>query len=230
MTHPSLPDDTAHPADAVYAARFPEDPRLQAWRAELWRVLVDDWFSHWIPAEASVLDFGCGNGEFLNAVNGARRIGVDQRSSRAASLDPGIEFVHSLDFRVPSIDSKSVDVVFCSNLLEHLPDRASVTALLMEMHRILRPDGRLLVLGPNIRYTGAAYWDFFDHILPFTHHTLVEALATARFTPDVLVPRFLPYTTAGGRRVPFPLVRAYLRLPFIWRWLGAQFFAVGRPI
>jgi SAM-dependent methyltransferase len=214
--------------DAVYAARFPEDPRFQAWRVELWRILVDDWFSRWIPTRASVLDFGCGNGEFLNAVRAERRIGVDLRESRASSLDEGVEFVHSADFRVPDIETNSIDVVFCSNLLEHIPDRAAVTDFLLEVRRVLRPDGRLLVLGPNVRYTGPAYWDFFDHVLPFTHHTLVEALATAGFEPELLVPRFLPYTTAGGRRIPLFLVRAYLRLPFVWRWFGAQFFAVSR--
>lgn len=215
-------------ADAMYAARFPEDPRFQAWRVDVWRILVDDWFSRWIPAGASVLDFGCGNGEFLNAVRATRRIGVDMRSSRASSLDKGVEFIHSTDFRVPDVESNSIDVVFCSNLLEHIPDRETVTDFLLEVRRVLRSDGRLLVLGPNIRFTGPAYWDFFDHILPFTHHTLVEALATAGFEPELLIPRFLPYTTVGGRRIPLLLVRAYLRLPFMWRLLGAQFFAVSR--
>jgi SAM-dependent methyltransferase len=224
MPRPVNPEEV----DAVYSARFPEDPRFHAWRAALWRILVDDWFSRWIPTTASVLDFGCGNGEFLNAVQATRRIGVDLRASRASSLDEGVEFIHSVDFRMHGIETNSIDVVFCSNLLEHIPDRAAVTDFLLEVRRVLRPDGRLLVLGPNIRYTGPAYWDFFDHVLPFTHHTLVEALATAGFEPELLVPRFLPYTTAGGRRIPLFLVRAYLRLPFAWRWFGAQFFAVSR--
>jgi SAM-dependent methyltransferase len=121
-----------------------------------------------------------------------------------------------------------VDVVFCSNLLEHLRDRETVTQLLGEFSRVLSPAGRLLVLGPNLRYTGAAYWDFFDHVLPFTHVTLVEALASAGFRPEKLIPRFLPYTTVGARPTPLSLVRLYLRVPLAWRVMGAQFFAVAR--
>jgi len=215
--------------DAAYAVRFPGDAAFHEWRAALWRVLVQDWFGRWIDERAVVLDFGCGSGEFLNAVKASRRIGVDLRPSRASGLEEGVEFLCSDGATLPSIEAGSVDVVFCSNLLEHLPSREAVTALLREFHRVLRADGRLLILGPNIRYTGQAYWDFFDHILPFTHHSLREALATADLEVETLVPRFLPYTTAGGRRIPLPLVRAYLRAPLLWRWVGAQFFAVSRP-
>jgi SAM-dependent methyltransferase len=119
-----------------------------------------------------------------------------------------------------------VDVIFCSNLLEHLPDRETVTALLREFRRLLSPAGRLLVLGPNLRFTGPAYWDFFDHVLPFTDRSLVEALATADLTTEILIPRFLPYTTVGSRRHPLWLVRCYLRFPPAWRLFGGQFFAV----
>jgi SAM-dependent methyltransferase len=214
--------------DAAYAVRFSGDPRFQPWRSAMWRVLVEGWFSRWIAEDAVVLDFGCGNGEFLNAVTAARRVGVDFRSSRARGLDAGVEFICSDDFLLPTIESGSVDVVFCSNLLEHLPDRETVVAFLGELRRVMRPEGRLLILGPNIRYTGNAYWDFFDHLIPFTHHTLREALATVSLEVETMVPRFLPYTTAGGRRFPLWLIRAYLRFPLAWRLFGAQFFCVSR--
>ncbi len=87
----------------------------------------------------------------------------------------------------------------------------------------------MLILGPNLRYTGSAYWDFFDHILPLTHFSLAEALGAGGFEVEMLIPRFLPYTAVGMRRVPLPLVRWYLRLPIAWKLFGAQFFAVARP-
>jgi SAM-dependent methyltransferase len=216
---------------AIYARRFPEnDPVRARWRRALWQVLVDGFFSRWIPHEGTVLDFGCGQGEFINAVRARRRIAVDARPDLERHLATGVEFICTPDIRLPQIADGTVDVVFCSNLLEHLPDRKTVTMLLRECARVLRPGtGRLLVLGPNLRYTGASYWDFFDHVLPFTDRSLVEALATANFAPEKLIPRFLPYTTVGSPRVPVVLVRWYLRLPLCWRVLGGQFFAVARP-
>jgi len=215
--------------DAIYERRFPDEDEAHAcWRRDLWRVLVDDFFSRWIPKDATVLDFGCGRGEFINAVRARRRIGVDARSGVDRHLADGVEFLCARDVRVLAIADGGVDVIFCSNLLEHLPDRAAVTALLREFARMLSPAGRLLLLGPNLRYTGAAYWDFFDHVVPITDRSLVEALATADLVAETLIPRFLPYTTVGSRLLPLRLVRWYLRVPLAWRVLGAQFFAVTR--
>src|SRR3990172_5379530 len=155
-------------------------------------------------------------------------MGVDLRKSVREQLAEGVEFRAPQGTRLPELADASLDVIFCSNLLEHLRDREAVTGLLQEFHRLLGPRGRLLLLGPNIRYTGAAYWDFFDHVIPFTHRTLLEALATAELEAETLIPRFLPYTTVGARRTPLALVRLYLRLLLAWRLFGAQFFAVAR--
>ncbi len=222
-------DDERNDLTAIYERRFPEEDAVRGrWRRELWRTLVDGFFSRWIDESATVLDFGYGHGEFINAVRARRRIGVEVQRSLAVHLDARVEFVLASDTRVPSVGDGSVDVIFCSNLLEHLPDRESVTCLLREFERMLSPTGRVLILGPNLRYTGPAYWDFFDHILPITDKSLVEALATADLEPETLIPRFLPYTTVRSRLFPLALVRLYLRLPLVWRLLGAQFFAVAR--
>ena len=217
--------------DAIYRRRFSaEAPRNLAWRRGLWKVLVDDFFSRWIPADGTVLDYGCGLGEFIHAARARRRIAVDLRDSVKDHLEPGIEFLLADAAWTEKLGEASVDVVFCSNLLEHLPDRRTLLAVFEDFRRVLGPRGRLLVLGPNLRYTGAAYWDFFDHVLPLTHLSLAEALQVAGFEVEELVPRFLPYTAVGKRSLtPLSLVRWYLRLPVLWKLLGAQFFAVARP-
>ena len=63
------------------------------------------------------------------------------------------------------VAATSVDRVFISNFFEHVT-REVILSTLVEVKRVLRPDGRLLVLQPNVRYCARDYWMFFDHITP----------------------------------------------------------------
>jgi SAM-dependent methyltransferase len=120
--------------------------------------------------------------------------------------------------------------IFTSNYLEHLASSDEVVAQLRVAHDLLRPGGRLIVVQPNIRLTGAAYWDFIDHRVALTERSLVEAADLAGLRTVRLITRFLPYTTKGKLPVDPRLVRLYLAVPFAWRFLGQQTLYVGeRP-
>lgn len=228
MVNPDIGETSV--LERLYRSRFSEDSETYLrWRRRVWRILVRDFFSRWIPTESTVLDFGSGLGEFINAVTARRRVAVDLREAAARHLSPEVEFVTAGPDWTGEVGPGTVDVVFCSNLLEHLPDRETVLSLFDDFGRVLKPGGRLLILGPNLRYSGPRYWDFFDHILPLTHLSLAEALETAGYGVQTLLPRFLPFTTVGAWRAPLPLIRLYLRVPIVWRLMGAQFFAVATP-
>ena len=117
--------------------------------------------------------------------------------------------------------------VFTSNFLEHLADKAALGRVLDEAGRCLRPGGRVIALGPNIKYLHGRYWDFWDHYVPITEASLTEALVTRRFAVNVCVGRFLPYTMVNGAHYPLFFLRAYLRMPFAWRLFGKQFLVVA---
>jgi SAM-dependent methyltransferase len=129
--------------------------------------------------------------------------------------------------RWPLADN-TLDMIFSSNFFEHLPSKSKLKETLKEAWRCLRPGGRVVALGPNIKYLPGAYWDFWDHFLPLTELSMAEGFQMAGFTIERNVARFLPYTMSGGQRYPLFLLRAYLRLPFIWPIFGQQFLVVAK--
>jgi SAM-dependent methyltransferase len=210
----------------IYAQRF--SASLE-YRRSVWWILVRDFFQKMVPEHASVLDLGCGYGEFINQVTAAKKIGMDLNPDSQNFLNPNVELIaQDCSMKWPIADS-SLDVVFTSNFFEHLPDKASLGGTLDEIRRCLRPGaGRLIAMGPNIKRTGGAYWDFWDHYLPLTELSLKEALENRGFQMEKCLPSFLPYTMVGKRPAPLLMIRAYLRLPIVWRFLGHQFLVVAK--
>jgi SAM-dependent methyltransferase len=118
-------------------------------------------------------------------------------------------------------------VVFTSNFFEHLPDKDCLKRTLRQALRCLKPGGRLIALGPNIKYLPGQYWDFFDHHVMLTELSLAEALEVEGFSIKKVIPRFLPYTLVGAPQYPVFLVRLYLMLPWLWAIKGKQFLIVA---
>jgi len=125
------------------------------------------------------------------------------------------------------IPSESVDVVFASNVFEHLADTWDLLQTLRETHRVLRRGGRLLILQPNIRILKGRYWDFIDHRLPLTDRSLVEALRLVDFEVREARSRFLPFTKSSRWPKSAFFVRLYLLFPVAHRILGEQAWVVG---
>ena len=73
----------------------------------------------------------------------------------------------------------------------------------------------------------ASTGDYFDHHLPLTERSLVEALGLAELTPVEVRPRFLPFTTKSRLPQHPLLVWLYLKLPLAHRLLGQQSWIVA---
>lgn len=114
-----------------------------------------------------------------------------------------------------------------SNFLEHLPDKIAILNLIQQCHRALTVGGRLIIIGPNIRYAYSEYWDFFDHIVPISHISLSAALQLSGFEIVQMTPRFLPFSTKSSLPQWPWLIRCYLKMPFVWRIFGKQFLIVS---
>lgn len=223
MSEPFDPSDLSR----MYRERFADDD--VAFKEAAWRVMCDRVFQPYVGAADTVLDLGAGRCEFINSIACGEKIAVDLNPDAGEHLREG-RFVQASSTDISPVGDASVDVVFSSNFFEHLPSKAAVLRTMVECRRILRPGGRLIVLMPNLRYLNGRYWDFFDHQTPLTHFSLVEGLRLSGFTPERVVPRFLPYTVQA-RAIPrmIWLLRLYLRLPILWKLVGRQMLVVARP-
>ena len=212
--------------DGIYDRRFGDaDARS---KDRLW-VEIAGYLQRWVPADARVLDVACDLGYFIRNIRAGERWATDVRDV-AAALGPDVHFVQADGLSLSAaLPHGYFDVVFVSNYLEHLPGPDAVVEQLREIRAVTKDHGRLIVLQPNIRYVGAAYWDFIDHKVALTEKSLVEAAAAAGFEVEHLVPRFLPYTTKSRLPQSAWLVRAYLRFPLAWRLLGGQTLLVAMP-
>lgn len=221
------PDDqgmTSH-LPGIYTARF--DDADAAGKDELWQEITR-YLQRYVPPTATVLDIACDRGYFIRNIRAGERWAADL-SDVSRHLADDIKFVHSDGLRLHEVvPNDYFDVVFMSNYLEHLRSRDDVIRQLEVARKVLRPGGRVIVLQPNIRLTGPAYWDFIDHYTALTEQSLVEAAELAGLTTTNLITRFLPYTTKS--RVPQHrmLVRAYLAFPPLWRLLGQQTLYIGQ--
>lgn len=210
----------------LYRNRFQAEflPR----KAAIWEVLCADFFQSYVGENDVVLDVACGFGEFINSIQCGKKIAVDLNPDTARYLNTDVELhtcpAHSID----SIGKEAVDLVFTSNFLEHLPDKSSLDAFLAQVMLVLKPGGRYMIMGPNLRYLPGAYWDYYDHHLGLTHRSLCEALDLRGFAIEKCLGKFLPYTTQGGLPTHPALVRPYLKFPLAWRLMGKQFFVLAR--
>lgn len=209
--------------DALYRDRFAEaaERRKEAVWVEVCRHL-----QRYVPVDGSVLDIGCDRGYFIRHIRARERWAADSRDMRGA-VGPDVVFVQA-DASGLAI-GRRFDRIFISNLLEHLSGPDAVVALLRRCRDLLEPEGRVIILQPNIRLVGGAYWDFLDHRVALTERSLDEAVRLAGLVPTTVVTRFLPYTTKTRMPTHPLLVRAYLAFPLAWRVLGKQTLFLAAP-
>ena len=217
--------NTEQELSRIYHRRF---IRTAAYRNQVWQVLTREFFSRWVAPDTTVLDLGCGYGEFINNIAARRKLAMDLNPDAPKHLAGGVEFLHQ-DCSAPwPLAENSLDVVFTSNFFEHLPDKDALSRTLRHALRCLKPGGRLIAIGPNIKYLHGVYWDFYDHHVYLTETSLGEAMEVEGYQIDVITPRFLPFTMVEAPEYPMLFVRLYISLPWLWWVRGRQFLLVAR--
>jgi len=197
------------------------------YRDAVWKILCADFFSKYIHSDSTLLDLGAGWGEFSRNIRANKKYAMDLNPDCGKRVSGHSIFLQQDCSTAWPMEDRSLDVVFTSNFLEHLPSKDLVDRTLREAFRCLKPGGKIICLGPNIKFVPGSYWDYWDHFIPLTEESMAESLSIKGFKLVEKIDRFLPYTMSGGKNPPLIAVKCYLKLPFAWRFFGKQFLVVA---
>lgn len=175
------------PGHAEYSERYEEtqgfSPRFMAFAREL----AERWVRDYGLADRTVLEIGCGKGEFLveMARAGAGRcIGIDPGVRPERIADPaaqGIEWIADFyDERYAHLDA---DVVICRHTLEHMPDVAEFLTTIRQSIGA-RNDTVVLFELPDVQRVldEVAFWDiYYEHCSYFSLGSLARLFRRTGF-------------------------------------------------
>jgi 2-polyprenyl-3-methyl-5-hydroxy-6-metoxy-1,4-benzoquinol methylase len=145
----------------------------------------------------TLLDFGCGNGAFLEALkfSGAKLHGTDfaatsvdkaKERSKTNPLIVEISTCNSLPLKYPD---NTFDIITLIETIEHLKNDY-LESTLQEIYRLLKPGGKLFVTTPNKERleSGFTYCPFcnktfhrMQHVRSFSDDSLKATLSDFRF-------------------------------------------------
>jgi SAM-dependent methyltransferase len=158
-----------------------------------------DWYLPYLERDDFVLDVGCSNGaHLLRAATACRSIvgfdydlpqlAIASRTIREQALGRARVFAWDITGAFPFPD-RIFDKALFLDVIEHLVPRVAV---LREIRRVLKDDGRLLVSGPNresswrrtLRAAGLFAYSDPDHKIEYTREEFLGELCEAGFEPE----------------------------------------------
>jgi glycosyltransferase involved in cell wall biosynthesis len=140
-----------------------------------------------------VLEIGSGTGGISRHLLGARRfVATDTRPAYRALL--GRLFANydhvsvaklTLGEPAPEVERERFDTIVCANVLEHVADDE---AALRQMHGLLEPGGRLVLVVPMLRALYGEIDRAIDHHRRYERAEIEEKLAKAGFAVETTAP------------------------------------------
>lgn len=132
--------------------------------------------------KGTILEIGCSNGNFIS-LSPERIKGIDiDKEALEVAKNRGFDVEYmSLDNKL-GFEDNTLSAIFSSYVIEHLKDPLFA---LKEMHRILKPNGKLVILTTDWINThgrkNANFYDDYTHIRPFTKASLLMIAYDAGF-------------------------------------------------
>jgi hypothetical protein len=208
--------------EALYAHRFKDIDQVS--RNNVWKI-ISQYIYKTADSPARVLDPACGIGEFINYCPAQEKWAADFGMDGSSLLDD-VKFL-SGSFLTLDFPDNYFNLIYLSNVLEHLDSQYAVNEFLLRAKEKLVAGGRLVIMGPNFKYCSSEYFDCADHTTILTHISMEEHLVTAGFQVELNVARFIPYSFRSRLPAYGFTTKLYLKLRFLWPLLGKQFLLVG---
>lgn len=156
--------------------------------------------------EGRVLDVGCGHGPYRHLLAAAAG---SYESLDVRKILEDQTYVADVQ-AMPEVPADRYDAVLCSEVLEHVP---APSRALAEIHRVLRPDGVLVLTVPYLSRLHDEPHDYYR----YTRHGLHHLLADAGFR-EIELARLGSVFSFAGHQFATVLVGGTWHLPAV-RWL-----------
>ena len=190
-----------------HKTRFKFDPgRVKVWRA------ITEYLQPYVGLNKTVLDLGTGYGDFINIIKAKKKYALDISPAVKDYIGKEVVFINKPSTSLEDVPTNSVDVVFASNLLEHL-ERTELDQTMKGIKRCMKNGGTLILIQPNFRYAYKNYFDDYTHKAMFSHLSLADAMFGYGFKPIKVVPKFLPLTLKSKLPKSYLLTKMYLNSP-----------------
>jgi len=112
---------------------------------------------YWQSGTGTVLDIGCGTGDFLAEAkkNNWKTVGMEPSSkAKTSAKQKGICLVESYD----ELEDHYFDVITMWHVLEHVSDLENQ---IKELKRLVKPTGTIIIAVPNFKSYDASYYGTF---------------------------------------------------------------------
>lgn len=195
--------------EKYYTTRFSkDDSRSKVWRA------INEYLQRFIPNNSTVLDLGCGYGDFIKGIHAAEKYALDLNPNMIEEFKGSeIRFISQSILDEFNIPNNSIDIVFASNLFEHFDDH-ELSIVMENINMKLKPNGLIILVQPNIFYAYREYWDDYTHKKAFSHVSLSDFLESCDYKTIKIQKKFIPFSLKSRLPKSYFLTKAYLNSPF----------------
>ena len=154
----------------------------------------------WVELHGRILDNGCGLGTYLNALApfSSQRFGLEVELERAVKALPAANGIaQAAGERLPFANN-TFDLILSNEVIEHVQDDALYA---VEMVRVAKPGGRILLFCPNRWYPVEQHGIFWRGRYKFGNIPLVNYL------PNSLRNQLAPHVRTYTKRSLFALFK-----------------------